>query len=544
MKRWGRRIARLVYLTPTALVRGVQLLPGGAIAVWTSVGRVWRSIAKVAAVVMGLALFLGAEYTLACAILHWDRLWYLVIMAGVTIVAAVFAIRTTVLAYSIWLVMLPWTWYYPIRSAHFYFSFDILALTLISAVVFLRSLGRRRPPRRLHGPELLLVLSILIVSVRPIVEMWIGLGRFGFTLFGYLWQLLLVPAVVYFVVRSLLETRRHVVVLLYALVAIGVVWTISGFYEHFSGYQWHSVLTGKAVPLVWRDIGNGRAIGPADSQVVPGTVLSVGVLALLHLAAMARRFSSRALCYLVAAAAVVAIFFTYTRTSYGGFCVALVALLVLARGRRFGYGMVTAILAVAVLAAAPALLQSSQFRVRMLSPDNYYGRKAMSLTALNVVRDHFWLGAGSLKEEGLIGRYVSSRYHPREHGTNRWMFPDNDYLVIFAQSGVFGFLIYYGAIIGFMLFLFRIRSRLDPNHILGQNLASTTIGYSVVVLVAAAFTQLRSQPYLHYLLFTMFAMTVRAWEIQEEEADSTQNIGASHTMDEASDGLVLTGSLV
>ena len=526
LARWTIQTLRSAPRAPRRIVGAIRSVEPRRVMHGVAVARAvlahyWRGLIRLCVVALGFALFAAAEYYLGRGIIRWEWSWFLIMMSAVTVVAAIIAIRATVLMLAIWLVLVPWTWDFPIRSAKYYLSFDLLALTLVFLVVVAKALAQRRTLPRLYTWEWLLFLSVAYINIWPILDTWIARGRFGFTIFGEFWQLLLVPTLVYFIVKATLETRRHITLLLYALVVVGLVWTLSGFYEHFTGYQWHSALTGAKAPLVWRDVGKGRALGASSGQALPGAVLSVGVVALLHLAGFARKTAVRRLCYLAVGSMVAAIFFTYTRVSYGGFAVAMVALFLIGRGRRAQYGLLIAVLGVVALVMAPGLLSKSDFYERMTNPANYYGRMAMSRTALNIIRDHFWFGAGPLSDQTLLARYVSSRAHPVMRG-RLYAFPDNDYLVVFAQHGVFGFLFYYGAIFGFVILMFRIRNDLSSDDIPGMNLASTAIAYTAVVFVASVATALRSQPYVYYLLFSMFAMVVRSKQLRDEEKALSQ----------------------
>ncbi|MDH7603091.1 MAG: hypothetical protein QHI38_13200, partial [Armatimonadota bacterium] len=217
----------------------------------------WRKFIRTSLVVVGLALFLGAQLVLARAITDLERWWFLILMGFVALGAAVLAVRSVILMFAIWLVLVPWTWHFPIRSAKYYFGFDLLAITLITVIVIARVLARRVRLPSLCLAEWLLLLSVGYVNLWPILQKRIEEGTWGLGTLGDVWRLVLVPPVVYFTLRSAVESERHIRLLVYTLVAIGVLWTISGFYEHYTGYQWHSALTGRLVPLEWRDVGKG-----------------------------------------------------------------------------------------------------------------------------------------------------------------------------------------------------------------------------------------------------------------------------------------------
>jgi len=451
------------------------------------------------------------------AVSHAERWWYLILISYVTLGAGVLAIKAPTLVLAIWLVLVPWTWTFPIRSAKYYFSFDLLALTLVTLVIVARTLARRRPIPAFYPPEWLFCLATAYLNVWPIVEARIRQGAWGLGTFGDVWKLLLVPTVAYFVFRETLETRRDIRIILYAFVAVGLVWTVSGFYEHYTGFQWHSALTGRKVPLIWKDVGKGRALGAAYGQAQAGVVLTAALLVLMHIIGFVKRTAGKLLCYAAAVGMLMAVFFTYTRGSYGGFVVGLLAMVAIARGRRTQYGLYASILALIIVLMAPKLLGEEKFFTRITNPENYYGRLAMSKTAFNIFKDHFWFGAGDLRDQTLLFRYVSSMKHPGGRGGKPYYYPDNDYLVVLAQHGVIGFVIYYGAVLGFAVLIFRIRNDLRGDGLLGVNLASTVLAYAVVVFFASFITQLRTEPYIYYLFFALLALVVRSKQIQDQE---------------------------
>lgn|GEM_PF-5935254 len=474
----------------------------------------WRKFIRGLVVVIGLALFLGIQFVLATAIADAERWWFLILMSFVSLGAAVLAIRSVVLMIAIWLVLIPWTWHFPIRSAKYYFSFDLLALTLIFVIVLARLLARRIRLPSLYPAEWLLLFSIAYVNLWPILQRRIAEGAWELGTLGDIWRLVLVPSVFYFIVRTAIESERHVRLLAYTFVVIGVLWTISGFYEHYTGLQWHSALTGRPVLLQWRDVGKGRAIGPSDGQLQPGIVLSAAILMTLHVAAFTKRLVSRAIYYILAGLMTIALFFTYTRTSYAAFVLVLLVMVAIGRGRRMQYVASLAIIAGVLIAMMPTLLGVRQFFTRITDPENYFGRMAMSRTAWNIARDYFWFGAGDLRDQSLLFRYVSSWKHPGGRHGEPYYYPDNDYLVVLAERGIFGFLLYYGALFGFFVRLLRLRNELPTGSFLGTNLASTATVFSLVVFVAAGFTQLRYNPYLYYLLFTYAALVIRSRQLQ------------------------------
>ncbi len=477
----------------------------------------WRKFVRVLTIIIGLALFLGTQLVLGRAIANAERWWFLILMGYVSLGAAILAIRSVVLMIAIWLVLIPWTWHYPIRSAKYYFSFDLLAFTLVTVIVVARVLSRRVRLPSLCPAEWLLLLSMGYVNLWPVIQKRIQEGSWGLGALGDVWRIVLVPPVVYFVVRSALESERNIRLLVYTLVVVGVLWTISSFYEHYTGYQWHSALTGRPVLLEWRDVGKGRAIGPSDGQLPPGIVFCATILMTLHVATFARRFIGLVFWYALAGLMTAALFFTYTRTSYAAFVVALLIMVAIGRGRR-GYYLVYLVALLAVfIAMMPTLLGIQQFFTRITDPENYYGRMAMSRTAWNIAKDHFWFGAGDLRDQSLLFRYVSSWKHPGGRHGKPYYYPDNDYLVVFGERGIFGFLLYYGALIGFAWLFLRVRNELPRGDLLGTNLASTALAFSVAVFIAAAFTQLRYNPYLYYLLFTYAALVVRSRQIHGAE---------------------------
>ncbi|MGQ9455865.1 MAG: O-antigen ligase family protein [Armatimonadota bacterium] len=472
----------------------------------------WRRAIRFSLAIVGLGLFLGIHIVLGRAISNLERWWFLIIISFVSLGAGILAVRNVVLMIAIWLVLVPWTWHFPVRSAKYYFGFDLLAITLVFIIVITKTLARRVRLYPLNTAEWLLLLSIVYVNAWPVLQKGIAEGwRLG--TMGSFWTLLLVPPVFYFVFRMALESERSIRIIIYTMVAIGTLWTISGFYEHYTGYQWHSALTGRPVLLEWRDIAKGRAIGPSGGQLQPGIVLTATILMTLHVAGSARRMSARLAYYVLAGLMAVALFFTYTRTSYAAFVISLIAMIILGRGCRARYISSMAILAGVLIAMAPALMGSREFFTRIADPSNYYGRLAMSRTAWNIVKDHFLFGAGDLRDQSLLFRYVSSWYHPGGKHGEPYYYPDNDYLVVLGERGIFGFLLYYGAIIGFVLVFLRYRNELPNEGLLGTNLASTATAFALVVFIAAAFTQLRYETYIYYLFFTYAVLVTRSRQL-------------------------------
>jgi hypothetical protein len=485
----------------------------------------WRKIMRAAIVLLGFSIFFGMEYVLARGVIGWEKNWFLVLIVGVAVLAVLIAAKNSTAMMALWLVLVPWTWHFPLRSAKYYLQFDLLTLTILTLVVVPKFLVQRRRLARFNVAEWLLILSVLYCNVWSIVKFGIAENE---SIRSVAWQLLLVPGVIYFLTKIAIESKRQIKLLVGAIILIGILWTISGFYEHYTGYQWHSALTGDIVPLQWTDIGLGRAVGPSDSQVAPGTVLCAGLLVLLHFIRYVKRVWLRFCYYAVVACMMMAVFFTYTRTSYAGFALALVIAFLISKGRRIQYGVVVGILAVVAMIMIPVMMTNDEFNYRMTSDRNYYQRKAMLATGMNIVRDYFWFGAGEkVRDQVFLQKYVSSRLHPRLGKAKLLEYPESDYLIVLAEHGIFGFLFHFSAIFAFVYVAFQMRHKMPLDDVLGSNLASLSVAYAFVVLIAMTLTQLQAQPYLYYLMYVLFAMVVRAKELHDQEKQTLPGLSGA-----------------
>ncbi|MEN6614829.1 MAG: O-antigen ligase family protein [Armatimonadota bacterium] len=479
-----------------------------------SAALVWRKFWRALIIISGLLLFVGAQLLLARGINNWSSYWYLIILAGVAILSIIIAAKNSAFMLATWLVLVPWTWYFPLKPHKYYLQFDLLIMALLTMIAIPKFLVYRQKIARPTITEILLILSVLWCNVWPLIRLGTGSAKPHAAIL----QLILVPGIIYFLAKVTLENEKQIKLMIGAICVIGLLWTVSGFYEHYTGYQWHSAITGNPVLLKWQDVARGRAVGPSDSQVAPGTVLCAGLLAFLHVMSFVKKKWILVCGYIVVACISIAVFFTYTRTSYGGYAVGLIVAFLISKGRRRQYSIMLTAIAIIALFTIPKLMLDPEFNVRMSDPENYYGRVAMTRTLINMIDDNFWLGIGDFRNENytaVMEKYVSSWEHPRLGEDKKLAFPDNNYLLVFAVNGVFGFIFHFGAILAFIVAISRLRNELPTEGLLGHNLASVTLAYSAVVLIAMTVTQLQSQPYLYYLMFVMYAMVFRAKELQD-----------------------------
>lgn len=499
----------------------------------THAAPLWRKLVRLAVVLSGFAVFAALEYELAILIQAED--WFhagMIFGAIITLAVTLFSVPT---AFVGWLVMSPWVglfWREAVGGA-LALTFDRVMILLLLIVVVARRMVKREPLRALQFPEWMLLASFLYIKVVPHVgtmpSMIWGLNVFMDSLVS--------PFIIYIVAKECITNKTQIAAMSVGVLAGGIVWSLTGFYEHYLGKMWLSPIIGQDIQLAWTDVAQGRAAGPANHYYVYGGVLILTTFLALHLGVSAKQAGVRFLCIVGAAVTIVALYFGYSRAPYLALALSLlIAPFFVKRGRSVYTVAAVAVLMVGVIAVAS--LSTSTQTSRFSSLDSVYGRAVIYRTMLNMIKDHFWLGVGYDKSGDYVAQYVSSLTHP--HWTTRtgrygYSLAHNEYLVVFAEQGLIGFALYFAAVISLAVQMLRVRARLPDNGLLGKGIVLPVLLLVMSYFIMGTADQFQLNQYLYYLMFAMVAMVIRLGELQRE--DDTADAEASGT-DMTAHGLV------
>jgi len=503
---------------------------------------VWRKLVRGVIVLVGLSVFLGIHYFIGYSVFEeWWKLPAGLFIAAITFAAVVW--RPSV-AFVAWLAVSPLgTIFLQIDFGANLpaVTFDRLALYSLAALFALRTMVYRIPARRMTMPELLLSGYVLFSGVNmffhePAVQIR-DLNVFV--------GIVLLSAVLYFVAKAAITTKEQIVWILIALAVVGVYSALSGIYEHETGNMWFSSFIGESYKLMWSDVGTGRSAGPFGNTTVYGAMLGLTTFAAFHLSIYTDKRWAKALCYASMALMVVGCYFCFTRGGYIPLALFLLFMPFLAVGARKQYALATLVSVVILIAAVPVMLGNRLVYERMSRESTVIGRIATSATQMNVFRHNMVFGVGLNRVHYVMERYVTNAgsvsgmwargggYDSPLGKLRPVVDSHNSVLTILDENGLIGGLLYYGAILWFVVRVFAIRSRLKSHGMLGKDYASLIITFIAGNLLSSTVYDVRYFAYPNYVFWILIATVVRLDELSAAEAqgpskagDQTQDDGA------------------
>jgi hypothetical protein len=490
----------------------------------------WRIVTRIAMVLAGLVLYLGLQYGLAQLIIGEE--FYQIMLVGVAVTSFILAITRPALAYAVWIVLSPYgaLFFREAISGRLLLSFDRVALMLLLLILTCRALVLRSPPRKLLAGEWLLICWAVYLYVVPELG-----GRAPIIhAVNTMLQMSVTPLAMYFITKGVVQNKRQLSWIVVAFFIMGMLWAGSGFYEHFAGKSWMNPITeagwGVEAELGRHDVGKGRAAGPTAHYYTYGEILSLAVLLAFHFSICTKNPAARLFYYACMAFMMIALYYGYSRAPLLAFAAAVLLMPLISRGARAQYVGLALVLLFAVAAIFPIIATDAKLNARFLTSGSFYARQVMLASGINVVKDNFWLGVGPGEISTVLPKYVADPHHQKSESGN-YLRPHNDYVVILAEEGIFGFLFYYGAIIALLRAAYRTRAKLPSAGILGKDSATIVIVYAMMHGITSMSDQFQSIPFSSYVLFTLLALGVRLGELQEEDAEAAaKEQGSAHSL--------------
>ncbi|MGC8863918.1 MAG: O-antigen ligase family protein, partial [Armatimonadota bacterium] len=437
----------------------------------------WRRLIRLLIVLIGFAVFAGAEYGLARGI--WAERFFLVAIVLAGGLVTVLTLRYPLNALLVWVVVSPFSTYllrtYSAAGWNF-ITFDSVTFFLVFVATVFRALVDRVRPRKLVWGEALLIAFVAYVLLSIYVRGQLSLNSlktFGFQI--GIWPF------IYFLVKANVQTERDLRKYAAAMMVAMAVITFSLWYEHFAGRSMYSLIFGKEIRLRWSDVGSGRAAGPFKTPIHSAQLLVPAALLALHLMSYARRPASKLVYLVLAITACLGLFFTYTRNNYIslGVCMLLAPFVCPENRRTFVGVLVAAVVATAVF--IPRYM-TGEFEKRMTAP-TAERRLVFMQTSFNIIKHHPLFGVGWGNSTEATKRYVVSRkQYEGLHSDSGMPLPTlvhNTYLHITQENGLIGAALIYGAILHLFVMCWRVHRRAPIEGPLGKNFVGI-IGLSFV----------------------------------------------------------------
>jgi O-antigen ligase len=518
----------LRFLGRTVSRAGAALLPRlrpSRIRITVSAGRSaaapwWRRGTRSLIVLLGLGVYFGLQFGLAQLIQNEN--WYGIGTIVVLTTTVLLTLYSPPSAFMGWLILSPWVMLFWVGTVGGYLpvTFDRLALLLILIVVVVRLLANRWPMRRLTLPEILLFGSYFWIKLTP----YIGTRPPIIYIAAIILEAVVMPFFIYFIAKMCIRKKEQVAGAAVAIVMMGLLWALTGYYEHFYGKMWLSSIVGYDVRLTMTDVARGRAMGPTFHMYVYGGVLTLTILMAMHLAGQTRKIALSIFYYAVVAITVVGLYWGFARGAYLAFLAVSVLLPIFASTNRVRYLIYVFVLIVGISLMLPYVMASRDVANRMQNKANVFYRLVAYHTLWNMIKGNFWTGVGFGNSEEEVPKYLDSFGYPvakqSKTGLRTYSHGHNEYLTVFAEQGVIGFVAYFGAVVGSVIQMLRMRRHLPAEGVAGRDFITVCSLFVIAYLILCMSDRFKvpAYAYINFVVWSVIGLGIRLGELGEEEA--------------------------
>ncbi len=370
-----------------------------------------------------------------------------------------------------------------------------LVIVSVLAVSIMQNEIRIFPLSRL---EVCMVLFTLICTISYIMS-GADEGLEKHRHFTTLFNITYFPFTAYFIARSTPYRKETAHMLFKVLCFMGAYLALTAVFEHFRLYSlvWPDYITDPNVGFQF-----GRSRGPfIESAIMGRTLVATLLCGLVFMEATGGM--KKVLLYLYAVVSIAAIYFTYTRGPWLGFCSAL-AVLAFSRLKLRLHSMAILLLLVFLFSSGFlnkfSLYEKTLFSARQNTVNN---RLVVWNTALNMGKENILFGVG-------FGRFNKEwdNYYSDIKGIDFGGFDGNHNTVlgIFAELGIGATLVY------LMIFYFmavkclRMYRQLDKKRFFEKNIAIIVLAMAASYFVASQFVDSRFHPLLNCIMFICFGI--------------------------------------
>ncbi len=472
----------------------------------------WRNIVKWVALFIGLAFFVFVEARLAKTII--DLNIFIIIVFAATIFYIILFSKWPIAAFALWIFISPWISVFGFSKpqSSIGLSFDILAMLLPIIILIMRLLVDKRKIQAPSFPEILFLAHAVYIRIPE----WLGESASPLTIISFFTAFAAAPICVYFILKSCLRTRTHIIIFLAVLMGIGALWAIAGYYEHYTGYRWSSLIVQRDIDLALQDVAKGRATGPSGSYHVYGLVLNLAFALAAHFLGYTKHKFVKVICFVLMPMIAVGIFFGYSKGGYISFALFAILMFAMSRKNKAVYFSVAVITTIIVAVSYGSAMSDAKLRDRMDIVNSYRGRLAMHATALAMFKANpiFGVGYGNFSQNAA--KYLSTGHNIRisRSGLARdYARPHSEYLSTLAEQGIVGFALYFGAIFFFILALIKTRKALAGKDDYMHDIISIILVYVVCILMIKGNDDFFKYPYTYYVFYSLLAVSARIYEL-------------------------------
>ena len=245
---------------------------------------------------------------------------------------------------------------------------------------------------------------------------------------------------VFFVVANSINTKREMkYVMSFMLISLFIQ---SGIYivQHYTGLDFNIVGQSQSSGEFYGETRVRGLIGQANAS---GEFFSACLVTAIGLYFIGRRVAIRALIGITLALGVYALIITLTRAAWLSFALSSMIFVIIGFRRRWVKFRVVVPALVVLIVIIINLWDPITSRFRKDDAGSAYSRIPSMIVMMRMIEDHPILGVG-------VNNYISERIgYLGEDVRGALRYPHNQYLLVFAETGIIGFF-------SFMFFLYRI----------------------------------------------------------------------------------------
>jgi O-antigen ligase len=315
-------------------------------------------------------------------------------------------------------------------------------LTVVVAIRWARRPGAFRPLGRIElamGAFLAVAaISMLVRGGSQLTFQEGGLRRdFIYLVLGYA-----IPFLAFFLAKNLLRGNRHLLWVLYTLIALGVVLGATGIAQYAGGATFF-------LPERFAHIHGDRATGTLESAVEFGMLIASALLAAVILLLRTRTLPRGVVLVAAIAWFVVAVILSETRSIFVGIALGLAVAAYYEPRFRRPLLLIGVLAAVAGLAAYELAPETNAVKSRVTALEPIYNRVALAATALNMIAQKPIFGYG-------FGRYtfyedkrllITSMFGVAPYYAWAQTVPHNEFLHVLVLVGLVGFIPYVAVLV-------------------------------------------------------------------------------------------------
>lgn len=314
------------------------------------------------------------------------------------------------------------------------------------------------------------------------------------------------PAMIYVAARTAPASERSWRAMLWILAALGAWLTLTAFAE--IGRQWWAVFPRYiADPTLGTHFG--RARGPALNSASLGVVVTICFWAAWMLRSRLERPGQLAVFGALAAMAM-AVFFTYTRSTWIGLAAGLVVVPWLQLPRQWRGVLAVGVLVVGVIGAAilgERITNLARKDSDASAEHSVYQRASFVYVSMRMFYDAPIFGCGFGRFYDLKEPYLADRSQQLELESLRLLDHHNTFLSMLTETGLVGFTLFTGLLLGWTLAAWRL-VRDSESGSWQQMQGLLTLATLIAYASSALFHDLTLSPTDQWQLFLMAGATI------------------------------------